>query len=1143
MAHRLLPLALPLLLLAPAATAAGNPAAPAREAIVLRSAPAEAGRCASPLSLAAGDFDGDGIPDLASGCWAGGAGLVRVHRGNPESIFPRRPGRNAAEPFFVAGRAIELPTPPDRLGTGDFDADGNADLVVATIGDDELRILRGDGQGGFAAPESIRLDGRLTALAVADVNRPDLLADLLAGVDTPAGPALLVFEGERGALGAEPERIALPAAATGIAAGAVDDHFPLDVAVATGRGLLLVHGRDRHLWREDRSAATALVVERFANERELLDVAIGDFGDPAGNEIALLAADRSVRRIDRTGQLVSVLDSTSPGVTNLLAARLSGGSGNDLLLFGPNAPLVLASAAEPAEGRSERPIPWRAQHLPEADGAQAVLPMRLGVDGLDDLVVARRDAPAPIALMTPTAFLFTVNSGGDQSDALLSDDACDVDLGTPLNQCTFRAAIEQANWSVGADTIQFAIGSGNVTLAPASAYPNLTQTVTIDATTQPGGRIELNGTAAGPITAGLRISSTSCVVRGLVINRFGQFGIWVDAAAAKIEGNSIGTDLAGTSPLPNGSGGLYNPSTGGGTTIGGSAAGAGNVISGNYRGIYSMGSSVSIQGNILGLDASGASPIPNTAEGIYASNGTITIGGSAPNVISGNGGSGIVLVGATGTIAGNLIGTDATGQLDRGNGTLGVTVVGACTVGGTAAAAGNTISGNESGGIAFEGSDGVARGNRIGTNATATTTIANWLYGIRLNGNCLRTTIGGAVPGAGNVISGNFPDGLWIPAGARDGEIKGNRIGTDATGTVGLGNLRNGIGLEGEQNVIGGPTEGSRNVISGNGWAGIAIAGAGAFENVVAGNFIGTAADGTTPLGNGQGGVQVTNGASANRIGGTVSEGNTVAGNSGIGIWVNAGSGNRISANRIFANGTLGIDLGSMGVLPNDAGDGDTGANQLQNYPVLSAVTRGSGTLVEGTLDSRPDATYVLEFFSNAACDPWSRGEGELFLGSAVVATDPSGLATFSVTIPTLVPAGRVIAATATDSDDNTSEFSGCTAVLDPPGFLDPSLRAAERGSDIDLTWNPSSTECGASDFAVYEGSLALLETGTFDHANRSCATGRREWSGTMPAFDAYYLVTVLSPTREGSYGKSSDGIEHPTAAVPCGVRLISSCP
>src|SRR5207244_153852 len=104
------------------------------------------------------------------------------------------------------------------------------------------------------------------------------------------------------------------------------------------------------------------------------------------------------------------------------------------------------------------------------------------------------------------------------------------------------------------------------------------------------------------------------------------------------------------------------------------------------------------------------------------------------------------------------------------------------------------------------------------------------------------------------------------------------------------------------------------------------------------------------------------------------------------------------------------------GVTPNDACDGDTGGNNFQNFPVLiSASSSAGGTNIQGTLNSTANTSFTLEFFSNTTCDPSGNGEGQTFLGSAVVTTNASCTVSFNLNFAFSIPGGGFITATATD--------------------------------------------------------------------------------------------------------------------------------
>ena len=325
------------------------------------------------------------------------------------------------------------------------------------------------------------------------------------------------------------------------------------------------------------------------------------------------------------------------------------------------------------------------------------------------------------------------------------------------------------------------------------------------------------------------------------------------------------------------------------------------------------------------------------------------------------------------------------------------------------------------------------RGNFIGVDVTGTSPLGNGLHGVRVR-RAPGNTIGGIEPGARNVISGNAEAGVLIMGLLADGNfVQGNYIGTDATGTVAVGN---GIGvwIMGWQNTIGGTIAGARNIISGN-LEGVTLEDL-AEDNLVQGNYIGTDVNGTSAISNG---IGVALMGSGNSIGGTSNEaGNTIAYNDGPGVGVRERTGNAVLSNSIFSNAGLGIDLIPDGPTANDPGDGDTGANNLQNFPVLtSAKGRSFSMTIEGQLNSTANTDFRLEFFANETCDPSGNGEGQRFIGVENVTTDGNGDASVDARFWTARQSRSwrrkssfdFITATATDPDGNTSEFSRCVEV------------------------------------------------------------------------------------------------------------------
>jgi hypothetical protein len=278
----------------------------------------------------------------------------------------------------------------------------------------------------------------------------------------------------------------------------------------------------------------------------------------------------------------------------------------------------------------------------------------------------------------------------------------------------------------------------------------------------------------------------------------------------------------------------------------------------------------------------------------------------------------------------------------------------------------------------------------------------------------------------GLVINRFGNGGVFLGA---DTTVQGNFIGTDPSGTQGLGNGSSGVGINGfADSVIGGTSPAARNLISGNNGFGVEIDQQNGHVEVQ-GNLIGTQRDGVSPLGNSRSGVYIDRLAASHTVGGTTpAAANTIAfnGSDGVTVHGDARPGQRILSNSIFSNTGLGIDLADDGPTPNDPGDADAGANNLQNYPVLtSAKTSRRGTTISGTLESTPSTstttqTFTIQLFSN----PRDTNEGRTFLGQKSVSTSVDGFVSFTFRTKKKVGAGQNITATATkNSTGDTSEF------------------------------------------------------------------------------------------------------------------------
>jgi CSLREA domain-containing protein len=517
-------------------------------------------------------------------------------------------------------------------------------------------------------------------------------------------------------------------------------------------------------------------------------------------------------------------------------------------------------------------------------------------------------------------------------------------------------------------------------------------------------------------------------------------------AGNAVVGNYIGTDKGGSIALGNKVNGITIASPN--NTIGG--AGAGNVVSGNGSdGVFFLGSAVSktlVEGNYIGLNASGTASLANRLSGVDIQDGMMnTIGGTtagARNVISGNASVGVYIhstsasMGSGNLVAGNYIGTDKGGAAALGN-AYGVYIGGGApnnSIGGTTSSARNIISGNGYG-IELDGTTrALVEGNYVGTDTSGAKAVANTSSGIVLfdsSGATTDNTIGGASAGAGNVVSGNAGDAVFLDgSNITQNQVQGNTIGLNAAGTAAIANHFNGVEiLDGLANSIGGTAVADRNIISGNAGAGVYIHATAAGRgdgNVVEGNFIGTDTSGTKAFGNAFG-VYISGGASNNSIGGTTAgAGNIIAFsvNSGVVVGQSATDqavGNAIRQNSILGNMRPGIDLGNDGVTLNHEGAAPPGPNQLQNHPVLASLTTTpAGTVAGFELRAKANTQYQMDFFSNTQRDPSWYGQGQKFLKSDTRTTDANGYVKFTE----MLPVSALVTATATDPNGNTSEFS-----------------------------------------------------------------------------------------------------------------------
>ena len=1226
-----------------------------------------------PLLWGAVDVNGDGRLDLL----IGGAddteftGHLSVALGNGSGGF---------------GARTLLATDLFWVNAVDINGDGHTDLASTTLNAIDVRL--GDGTGGFGTP--LRLANAVYYNpAVGDVNgdsRPDIVTGdrdgnlrvFLNNCGAP-GSNLAVEIGESAETvdeGAEltytvtvtnlHENAATDVQLTSVLASSVLERVNADVLAVTGPGAAtLSSSGSTYTWTlpslgGGSSAAFQFRLRPLAGGQIDLVAGVSSNGADTNPSNDTAHASTLVNAVGRTIE-VTTTNPTGPGSLARAINLSNEDSGDrDRITFNiqPGGPQTitltggLPSLTEPAEidgttqpGYDNAPIielngngvTANGLHLPGNSIVRGLVINRFGSSGI--FVAGNGGGNVIEGNYIGTDMTGTIARPNALNGVVVLGSGNRVGGTTPVARNVISGNV-QAGISIfrfGAGAVEANVVSGNyigTNAAGTAAVPN-----------QRG--IDVGGGATDNTIGG-----TEAGAGNLISGNTGDgVNIGVNSPVNHVQGNLIGTNAAGTAPLRNGSAGVRTSAAS--TRIGGTTPGARNVIAGNGgNGVHlAAGATNSIvYGNYIGIGPDGTQPIPNTLTGVQvAGAAATTIGGTvggAGNVISANGGRGIwVFPGANATvIQGNVIGLNAPGNVDRGNGSDGITVDGAqdVVIGGTIELARNVISGNSSAGVRLSGGAARAliRGNFIGTRADGHAEIGNSGDGIALESGVNGNRIGGGVePGAGNVVSGNGGNGVNLFGATVTGNlIQGNRIGTDPEATTAIGNAFDGIAVfESGLNTIGGPGF-ARNIISGNTASGIAISGGSADGNVVQNNLIGTNNSSTSGIANRQHGVRVNgapntmlagnvisgnlqggisvNGAGStgtrvqgnwigtnimetqavpnggdgvrldgahdvvvggaslalrNRIGGNLQHGvaiygggtanaiqgntigglsagigtlgnalegvqihngsdntiggvaagqaNTISHNGRNGVAVLAGASNRILHNSIAANGALGIDLGLDGVTANDALDADGGPNALQNFPVLTAATLGGSLAVQGTLTSTPGTTFSIDFFFDAG-DASGHGEGATYAGSLNVITNPEGFVSFSTSLA--AGAGR-LTAVATDQQGNTSEFSASIAVLDPPRIEATDASAAELGGDTGtFVVSRSAGDSGAAAVVVHGtiGGAAELGTDYVLTAPGGVATTVGTFSLTIPAGEMSVTVTLtptFDPAQEGT--------------------------
>ncbi|HEY6332364.1 MAG TPA: BACON domain-containing carbohydrate-binding protein, partial [Blastocatellia bacterium] len=798
---------------------------------------------------------------------------------------------------------------------------------------------------------------------------------LMIGVTSPTGPELLVFEGPHGGCKSAPEIISLPDEAAAISAGYLFNDTYADIAVAAGRSLLIVHGRDRKLSMSlsmseaARAAVLPATLSTLPLPARAQSMAIGKFTGDRMSQAAVLMDDGKVGLFGRSSPeagtllMLKSIPAALGGAglqPRLVKARVSGRTGDDLILAGEisgdraanRLRVLLGAAASPAAASrdaispdavvadgfpakiapvnptpaypafNDAPIDPPPIDLALDDAPVAVLPMRLNVSARNDLVVLRRGHVN--VSVAPAQFdnVFTVNSTTD--DPTPSADA----RHDPIPQAattTLRDAIMSAiNAPQGSSNeIAFAIQQQGVpTVVLGAALPALPSgsTLTIDGTTQAQvvqmPMVEINGDGH----PALLVQGSSDVIRGLVLGNTGG-ALVVTEGNNIVEENFIGTMSDGMTPSPNqGSGVLINQ--GSDNMIGGTAAAASNVIGGNSADgitITNGASGTMVLGNFVGSDQTLMANLANAGNGLQVNDGAtaITVGGpTVHNFFHLNGLDGLAISSGTNHLVIN--------SGFQGNGGNGMSVSGAAS---------STVGGAQGSGLGNGFLQNSLNGVALGSGAT----------GIQLQGNAV-----GVVPSMGTGMPQQLPNTL------------------------------DGISISASSNLIGGDDTTLGNMIAFNGGDGVAV----------------VSGDGNAILSNA-----------------------IAASSPGLPIHLFAGANNNAQPPVISAATVV-------------SGASTSTAKESSQYAGVAGRSDSAASVVivvSLAFKSTPNQTFNLQFYVPQICN-CTNCFTNVGIYSTQVTTDADGNAPslVSIALSAEPPADSFVNATATDEADNTSEFSEC---------------------------------------------------------------------------------------------------------------------
>jgi CSLREA domain-containing protein/uncharacterized repeat protein (TIGR01451 family) len=447
----------------------------------------------SALSMAAGDFDGDAIGDLAIGFTAPRGGVIAVHHGNLDAFAPQSPATFQAmsrgqypAPYLPQADLVEVPVRPDFLAQGDLIGLKGSALAVAANGGSSIAVLSRDGTGAMQVQQTVTVTGSITAMVVHNLTRGKY-ASVAVGVHTDSGSKLLVYSGSAQGLTLTGS-FALASDASSFASGDLDGDGIADLLTVAGGQISILHSASQSLEPVSTSfTVTRATLGRFVQDRSPIQqmALLGSDGNLhilgrsgldstpyTAQEIQSLRAARIAARLtdNQSNTLPAAavqqtvtwnevesragVASASGSAPFLLRGRVSNSIADDVMVMSPAKISVLS---HPTAQPNQSDMQDRSDLGSDAVAAVAI---RVGVDSRSGIVYITKGQRFPTFISTQSTDTFIVNTTTDMVSS--NNTAC---LNAVAGQCSLREAILEANQGSGTDTIMVPNGTYTLTLA------------------------------------------------------------------------------------------------------------------------------------------------------------------------------------------------------------------------------------------------------------------------------------------------------------------------------------------------------------------------------------------------------------------------------------------------------------------------------------------------------------------------------------------------------------------------------------------------------------------------------------------------------------------------------------------------------